>query len=57
MDARSIITQYFTEHPEDLNTRLDELVERIEQQTGVKVGRTSVHNIRSEWIKKANADE
>lgn len=57
MDARTIISRYFNEHPEDLNTRLDELVERIEQQTGVKVGRTSVHNIRTELMKKDKVNE
>lgn len=56
MDARTIITQYFNEHPEDLHTRLDELVEKIVQQTGVKVGRTSVHNIRSERMTQSPSE-
>lgn len=57
MDSRSIISEFFEQHPDELNTKLDELVERIEQQSGVKVGRTSVHNVRSELLKQANGDE
>lgn len=48
MDARTVIQQFFAKHPEHMTTRLDELVPLIEAETGVKVGRTSIHNVRKE---------
>ena len=52
MDARSLIHEYFEQHPDQLNARLDELVVLIEQEKGVKVGRTSIHNVRKEIASK-----
>lgn len=52
MDSRAIIREFFTQYPDAMNDKLDELVERIEQQTGAKVGRTSIHNVRSELMKQ-----
>lgn len=48
MDSRSIIQQFFANHPEHFNGKLDELVVMIKDETGVKVGRTSIHNVRKE---------
>lgn len=48
MDARSLIHEFFQQHPERLNGKLDELVIEIEESAGVKVGRTSIHNVRKE---------
>lgn len=56
MDSRTIISEFFEQYPDEVNTKLDELVERIEQQTGVRVGRTSVHNVRSELLNQAGGD-
>lgn len=46
MDARSVAREFFERHPEHLTARLDDLVAMIEGETGVKVGRTSIHNVR-----------
>lgn len=48
MNARDVIEAYFNNHPERLNDRLDELGPAIQAETGVKVGRTSIHNVRKE---------
>lgn len=48
MDAKTVIREFLTAHPEKFNDRLDDLVAEIESSTGVKVGRTSVHNVRKE---------
>lgn len=48
MDAKTVIREFFEQHPDTLNSKLDELVFRIETESGVKVGRTSVHNVRNE---------
>lgn len=50
MDAKDVTRQYFNDHPENLRMKLDDLVIEIEQSTGVKVGRTSVHNVSKEFI-------
>lgn len=50
MDARSLVHEFFERHPDRLNSRLDELVVQIEEETGVKVGRTSIHNVRREIV-------
>ena len=50
MDARSVIYEFFQQNPNTVNSKLDELVRRIESETGVKVGRTSVHNVRNEIL-------
>lgn len=50
MDARSVIREYFDRNPAMLTARLDELVPAIEAQSGAKVGRTSVHNVRKEIL-------
>lgn len=52
MDARSLISEFFERHPERLNSRLDELVVQIEEEMGVKVGRTSIHNVRREIVQQ-----
>jgi hypothetical protein len=46
MDARAVIEDFFIRHPERMDAKLDELVVEITQQSGVKVGRTSIHNVR-----------
>jgi hypothetical protein len=48
MDAKTVARLFFEQHPEHMNTRLDDLVPIIEAEMGVKVGRTSVHNARKE---------
>jgi len=48
MDAKTVARQFLEQHPEHMNTRLDDLVPLIETETGVKVGRTSIHNARKE---------
>ncbi len=53
MDAKTIIREFFEQNPDTLNSKLDELVFRIESERGVKVGRTSVHNVRSDILKGA----
>lgn len=52
MDAKEIVRQFFAENPDRFNDRLDDLVVAIEQATGVKVGRTSIHNVRRELAEK-----
>lgn len=48
MDAKEVIKAFFGDHPEHMTTRLDDLVSIIESDTGVKVGRTSIHNVRKQ---------
>lgn len=48
MDAKSVARVFLEQHPEHMATRLDDLVPLIEAETGVKVGRTSIHNVRKE---------
>lgn len=47
MDARSVIRDYLTRHPE-MRGSLNEIVDAIYNETGVKVGRSSVHNVLQE---------
>jgi cell division protein FtsW (lipid II flippase) len=46
MNARDVIRAYFEQHPDQLDRNLDLLVSDIMAESGVKVGRTSVHNVR-----------
>lgn len=48
MDAKSVARIFLEQHPEHMATRLDDLVPLIEAETGVKVGRTSIHNVRKD---------
>ena len=48
MDARAVTHEWFERHPEMLGEKLDRLVAVIEADTGVKVGRTSIHNVRKD---------
>jgi hypothetical protein len=48
MDAKTVARLYLEQHPEHMGMRLDDLVPLIVEDTGVKVGRTSVHNARKE---------
>lgn len=48
MDARALVREFFRQHPDRLADKLDVLVEAVQQETGVKVGRTSIHNVRKE---------
>lgn len=57
MNARDVIREFFEQNPDAVNSRLDDLVERIIQQTGVTVGRTSVHNVRKEFKQTVNVNE
>lgn len=50
MNSRQIIGEYFERHPEFKNMTLDQLNEAIEQESGIRVGRTSIHNVRKAWI-------
>lgn len=47
MDAQTIIHEWLSEHRERIHEPLDNLVDAIEKDTGVRVGRTSIHNVRS----------
>lgn len=49
MNSRQIISEYFGNHPEFKNMTLDQLNEAIERESGVRVGRTSIHNVRKTW--------
>lgn len=49
MNSRAIINGFFERHPDFKNMTLDQLNEAIEREDGVKVGRTSIHNVRKEW--------
>lgn len=49
MNSRQIISEYFGNHPEFTNMTLDQLNEAIERESGVRVGRTSIHNVRKTW--------
>lgn len=49
MNSRALISEFFERHPEFKNMTLDDLNKAIEQETGVRVGRTSIHNVRKEW--------
>lgn len=49
MNSRQIIHEFFVQHPEFKNMTLDDLNAAIEAETGVRVGRTSIHNVRKEW--------
>jgi hypothetical protein len=51
MDARTVIREFFERHPERMNEQLDALKQSIEQESGVKVGRTSIHNVRQDMRK------
>jgi hypothetical protein len=53
MDAKSVTRTYFQKHPENLDMKLDDLVIDINRVMGIKVGRTSVHDVRQE-IKQNN---
>jgi len=57
MDAKSVIRQFFVNNPDTLNDRLDDLVGRIERETGVRVGRTSIHNVRKEMPNGGNEQQ
>jgi hypothetical protein len=48
MDAKAVIREYFASHPDHFTMRLDDLVPLIQETTDVKVGRTSIHNVRKE---------
>lgn len=48
MDAKQVIREFFERNPQRVNEQLDGLVKSIEQESGVKVGRTSVHNVRQD---------
>lgn len=48
MDARSVIREYLSSHPESDAMSLSEIMSAIYQETGVKVGRSSVHNVLQE---------
>jgi hypothetical protein len=50
MNSRQIISEFFERHPEFKNMTLDQLNAAIEQESGVKVGRTSIHNVRKDWV-------
>lgn len=52
MDAKSVIREFFERNADTLNSKLDEVVQRIESESGVKVGRTSVHNVRTEILQR-----
>lgn len=54
MDAKLIIREYLTNHPDMMVVKLDDLVKSIEAESGIKVGRTSVHNVRSEMQNQSN---
>jgi len=50
MDARSVIRAYLARHPEMRTASLNQIVDNIRQETGVKVGRSSVHNVLHEPV-------
>lgn len=52
MNSREVIEQFFVQHPERLKDKLDVLLADIERDSGQKVGRTSVHNVRSQMIER-----
>lgn len=56
MNSRQIISEYFERHPEFKNMTLDQLNEAIEQESGIRVGRTSIHNVRKEWVIPASSN-
>lgn len=49
MNSREIISEFFERHPEFRNMTLDQLNDAIATETGYRVGRTSIHNVRKEW--------
>lgn len=53
MNARAIIQQFLEQNPGMIDNPLSDLTAAIVQQTGVAVGRTSVHNVR-QYMKKGN---
>ena len=50
MDARSVIRGYVSSHPESEAMSLSEIVSAIQLETGIKVGRSSVHNVLHDLI-------
>lgn len=52
MNSRRIIQKFFEQHPGFENMTLDNLNKAIEQETGIRVGRTSIHNVRKEWLEQ-----
>lgn len=50
MNSREIISEFFKQHPEFRNMTLDQLNDAIAEETGIRVGRTSIHNVRKEWL-------
>lgn len=57
MDAKTVIREFFESNPDKLNARLDDLVIEITELTGVKVGRTSIHNVRKEMMSQDGLGE
>jgi hypothetical protein len=56
MNSRQVISEFFEHHPEFKNMTLDQLNEAIEQESGIRVGRTSIHNVRKEWVVSASSN-
>lgn len=56
MNSRQAIEQFFNTHPDRLQDRLDDLLVAIETESGVKVGRTSIHNVRTQMIQKGTTN-
>lgn len=54
MNSREIIQSYLNEFPEQRDLNLDELKANIEAWAGRQVGRTSIHNVRSELKVNSN---
>lgn len=52
MNSRDVIKLFFEQHPERMDAKLDEILVEIERESGVKVGRTSIHNVRNEMKPK-----
>lgn len=50
MDARSVIRAYLAQHPDMRDASLNQIVDNIQQEMGVKVGRSSVHNVLHEPV-------
>lgn len=46
MNAREVIKAFFEANPDAIDLNLDVLVTRITSEMGVKIGRTSIHNVR-----------
>lgn len=48
-NSKQLALEYLEKYPDDISLKLDDLKDKIEEWSGYEVGRTSVHNARTEF--------